>query len=471
MQHGEIHRFMLQGTRLVLDVHSGSLHQIDPVVWEVLDHGAEGPNEEARISLAERYGAQVVAEAIQEVEELKAQGLLFAPAPTWEPVMPTPGDPLRAICLNVAHACNLRCTYCFAEDGSYGGHVALMPAEVARQAVDLLISLSGGRPVCEVDFFGGEPLMNWGVVKETIAYAREAGQRVGKRFTFTLTTNATLLTPEILDELDREGVSLILSLDGRPEVHDANRSRSSKRAEAGIRLALERRAPGGKPVWEYGAAQGATGRGAYAVLRGTYTAGNLDFTADACYMADAMQAPHFSLEPVIAKPDEAYALRQEHLPALLAEYERLAVEVEQRRRAGKPMTFHHFAVEAETGPCLPRRVQGCGAGVQYLAVTPEGELYPCHQFVGREQYKLGSVTQGVVEAELQQRLADCHIYTKADCPSCWARHYCSGGCHANADLLQGDIYQPDPLGCALAQKRVECGLWLKAMELLEPVEG
>lgn len=467
MQHGEIHRFEVQGTKLVLDVHSGSLHQVDDLVWEVLGFGPEGPEAEALTGLVERYGAGAVREAVSEVDELKCQGLLYAAPPEWEPVMPTPGDPLRAICLNVAHACNLRCTYCFAEEGSYGGRVMLMPAEVARKAVDLLIELSGPRPACEVDFFGGEPLMNWGVVRETIAYAREAGRRAGKSFTFTLTTNATLLTPEIMDELDREGVSLILSLDGRPEVHDAKRSNSSRRVEPPIRMALDRRAPEGQPLWEHGAAQGASGRGAYAVLRGTYTADNLDFLQDALYMTDHMHAPHFSLEPVIAKPDEAYALREEHLPRLMAEYEKLAVEVNRRRREGRPITFHHFAVESETGPCLPRRVQGCGAGVQYLAITPEGDLYPCHQFVGREEYRLGNVTTGVVKPELQEKLAGCHIYTKESCPTCWARYYCSGGCHANADLLNGDIYKPDPIGCALTKKRVECGLWLKAQTVMD----
>jgi Radical SAM superfamily. len=467
LQQGEIHKFEMQGTRLVLDIHSGSLHQVDEVVWDLLDYGADGPGEADLAALRARHGAEAVAEAMAEVEWLKAQGVLFAPPPDWEPVMPKPGDPLRAICLNVAHACNLKCTYCFACDGTYGGPAKLMPFEVARQAVDLLIRLSGARPACEIDFFGGEPLLNWRVVKQTIAYAREAGRKAGKSFTFTLTTNAMLLTPEILDELDREQVSLILSLDGRPEVHDAKRCGSHAPVERAIRMVLDRRAPGGRPAWEYGAAQGASGRGAYAVVRGTYTADNLDFAEDALYMMEHMQSPHFSLEPVVATPDEPYALREEHLPRLLAEYERLALEVDRRRREGRPVTFHHFAVESETGPCLPRRVQGCGAGVQYLAVTPEGDLYPCHQFVGREQYRLGNVTDGIVATDLQARLAGCHIYTKRPCPTCWARYYCSGGCHANADLLSGDIFQPDPIGCALTKKRVECGLWLKARALMD----
>jgi len=465
MAAGQIHRFEVHGTKLVLDVHSGSLHAVDDLMWDLLGLYPDHTTEHALDHLCARYSPAAVSEARAEVSELIAKGWLFSAEAEWLPLMPSPGDPLRAICLNIAHACNITCTYCFAERGSYGGRSMLMSAQTARQAVDLLIRMSGPRPLCEVDFFGGEPLLNWPVVKETIAYARQAGTAAGKRFTFTLTTNAMLLTPAILDELDREQVSLILSLDGRPEVHDAMRSGSADAAQRGIRTALDRRAPGGVPAWEHGAAQGATGRGAYAVLRGTYTAANLDFTADALYMADHMGAPHFSLEPVIARPEEPYSLRPEHMPALLAEYERLAAEVDRRRIEGRPFTFHHFAVEAEGGPCLPRRVQGCGAGLQYLAVTPEGDLYPCHQFVGREAYKLGTVTEGIARRDLQDRLAGCHIYTKEGCSTCWARNYCSGGCHANADLLEGDIFHPDQLGCELTRKRIECGLWLKAQEL------
>ncbi|HEY3366916.1 MAG TPA: thioether cross-link-forming SCIFF peptide maturase [Symbiobacteriaceae bacterium] len=465
MRKGQIHRFAMHGTKLVLDVHSGSLHEVDDLTWDILGLQESRVTEAQLDDLRHRYAPADVDEALLEVEALTELGTLFAPEAEWAPLMPKPGDPLRSICLNIAHACNLSCTYCFAEKGSYGGRVMLMSPEVARQAVDLLIEMSGARPICEVDFFGGEPLTNWDVVKETIAYARRRGAEAGKHFTFTLTTNATLLTPEILDVLDREEISLILSLDGRPEVHDAMRSGSATKAEEGIRLALERRAPGGVAAWEHGAAQGATGRGAYAVLRGTYTSANLDFSADAFYMADAMHAPHFSLEPVIAKPEEPYALREEHVPALKAEYERLAAEMDRRRREGKSFTFHHFAVEPDAGPCLPRRVQGCGAGVQYLAVTPEGDLYPCHQFVGRDAYKLGTVGEGIARHDLQQTLAGCHIYTKEGCADCWARNYCSGGCHANADLLEGDIFKPDHLGCELAKTRTECALWLKAQML------
>jgi uncharacterized protein len=463
---GQIHRFIVQGDKLVLDVHSGSLHAVDDLMWDLLGLYPDQVTAEALADLAERYSPEAVAEARAEVDALIARGLLFSTPAAWQPVMPGPGDPLRAICLNVAHACNLSCTYCFAEKGAYGGRVMLMPREVAFRAVDLLIALSGTRPVCEVDFFGGEPLLNWEVVKETIAYARKAGAAAGKQFIFTLTTNATLLTPEIMDALDREQVSVILSLDGRPEVHNAMRNDSAPEAEAGIRAFLARRAPGGVATWEHGAAQGWSGRGAYAVLRGTYTNANLDFVADALYLADVMQAPHFSLEPVIAKPEEPYALREEHLPRLFAEYEKLAVEINRRRREGRAFNFHHFAIEADGGPCLPRRVQGCGAGFQYLAVTPEGDLYPCHQFVGRPEWLLGNVREGVTRRDLQEKLAGCHIYTKEGCADCWARYYCSGGCHANADLLEGDIFKPDRIGCELAKKRFECALWLKAQEAL-----
>jgi uncharacterized protein len=461
LKRGQIHRFEVHGTRLVLDVHSGSLHEVDDLTWDLLGQEGGAPDQE---TVAPHHPPEAVAEARAEIEELIRRGWLYSEPADWQPVMPGPGDPLRSICLNVAHACNLSCEYCFAEKGAYGGHYALMKQEVAFRAVDLLIRMSGPRPLCEVDFFGGEPLLNWPVVKQTIAYARQAGAAAGKRFIFTLTTNATLITEEIMDELDREQVSVILSLDGRPAVHNTMRNDSAVAAETGIRAFLARRAPGGVPAWEHGAAQGASGRGAYAVVRGTYTSANLDFVEDARYLADTVGAPHFSLEPVIARPEEAYALRAEHLPALFAQYEALAAEMDARRAEGTCFNFHHFAIDAAGGPCLPRRVQGCGAGFQYLAVTPEGDLYPCHQFVGRDAYHLGTVFEGITRKDLQERLAGCHVYTKVGCSDCWARYYCSGGCHANADLLEGDIFRPDHVGCELAKKRFECALWLKARE-------
>ncbi|HEY8345944.1 MAG TPA: thioether cross-link-forming SCIFF peptide maturase [Symbiobacteriaceae bacterium] len=464
MSQGQIHRFIVNGTRLVYDVESGSLHEVDELTWELLGLYPDKVTESALEDLRRRYSPEEVAEAQAEVEELIRAGCLFSPPASWKPVMPSPGDPVRAICLNVAHACNLKCTYCFADTGAYGGPVMLMPREVAFKAVDRLIEWSGRRPVCEVDFFGGEPLVNWPVIKDTIEYARKAGAEAGKHFIFTLTTNATLLTEEIMDVLDREQVSVILSLDGRPSVTDAMRDNSAEAAERGIRAFLARRAPGGVPTWEHGAAQSAIGRGAYAVLRGTYTNANLDFLEDANYLADEIGAPHLSLEPVVAKPEEPYAIREEHLPTIFQEYERLAADLDRRRREGRFYHFHHFEVEPEGGPCLPRRVQGCGAGVQYLAITPAGEIYPCHQFVGRERYRLGTVWEGITRPDLQAKLAGCHIYTKEGCSECWARYLCSGGCHANADLLEGDIFKPDHIGCELARKRYECALWLKARE-------
>ena len=464
MFQGQVHQFMFEGTRLVLDINSGSLHEVDELMWDLIALYARGAAAEAAAALESRYSPAAVAEAVAEIDLMIGRGWLFSPPVAWEGFMPKPGDPVRSICLNIAHSCNLACDYCFAEKGGYGGEHSLMSAETARRAVDLLIELSGARKMCEVDFFGGEPLLNWPVVRETINYARRAGAACGKGFIFTLTTNATLLTPEIMDVLDREQVSVILSLDGRPEVHDAMRCGSAAMAEEGVRAFLERRAPGGVPAWEHGAAQGASGRGAYAVVRGTFTNANLDFEQDALYIADQVGAPHFSLEPVIAKPDERYALREEHLPALFAAYEKLAVEVARRRQAGDAFVFHHFALDDNAGPCLPRRVQGCGAGIQYLAVTPEGDLYPCHQFVGREAFKLGDVTGGITGRGIQENLAGSHIFTKRGCAECWARYHCSGGCYANADLLTGDIGQPDRLGCALTMRRLECALWLKAQE-------
>ncbi|BDG60571.1 thioether cross-link-forming SCIFF peptide maturase [Caldinitratiruptor microaerophilus] len=462
MSRGQIHRFEVHGRKLVLDVHSGSLHQVDDLVWELLEYYPDDCTPETLAPLRGRFGAEAVDEALAELDELVERGWLFSPEPDWGDLLPRGDEPLRAICLNVAHACNLSCTYCFADKGRYGGPGALMPAAVARQAVDLLLRLSRERPVCEVDFFGGEPLLNWPVVQDTVRYARQAAAAAGKEMVFTLTTNGTLLTPEILDFLDRERVSLILSVDGRPWVHDAMRSGSYDGVAQAVRAVLARRAPGGVPAWAHGAAQGVSGAGAYAVVRGTFTSRNLDFAEDAVHLMDVIGAPHFAIEPVVLRPEDPNALRPEHIPAVAAEYERLAAILAERQRQGKVAVFHHFALEADQGPCLPRRIQGCGAGLQYLAVTPEGDLYPCHQFVGRPRFKLGTVWTGITATEVQQELVNCHVYSKAGCRECWVRYYCSGGCHANAELVTGDIHQPDPVGCALVKKRVECALWLRA---------
>lgn len=464
MTRRQVHKFIIDGTRVVLDVNSGSLHVVDELAWQVIDAWDRPDRAEALAALAASESPGAVAEAAREVEDLIDRGLLFSGDEHLAGYEPPAGEPLKALCLHVAHDCNLRCRYCFADSGPFGGHRGLMSLETARAAVDLLIRESGARPLCEIDFFGGEPLLNFPVVREIVAYAREAGARAGKQFRFTLTTNAMLLDAEVMDFLNREDISLILSLDGREPVNDAMRidaagRGSYQRVARSIDRCLESRR--------------ISGTSAYAIIRGTYTAANLDFAADVLHLADRGYRD-LSMEPVVVGPEEPYALREEHLPVLFDEYEELAREYLRRREQGRPFTFYHFELDLRQGPCLPKRLAGCGAGFQYLAVTPDGSLYPCHQFVGQSEYRLGDVTKGIERRDLSDIFRQSHVFTKQECPDCWARFYCSGGCHANNVKYGGSLERPYHLGCELQKRRVECALWIKVQDYLggpQPAPG
>lgn len=444
---GQVHTFSCLGTRLALDVESGSLHQVDELTQEILQLYSEKDRQEIVAALGPRFGAAATAEALDEVEAAVRAGTLFSPpaVSAWEPV----GAPVvKALCLHVAHDCNLRCRYCFGDTGDFGGERELMSAQVARQAIDFLLR-SSSRPLCEVDFFGGEPLLNFPVVRETVAYAREEGAKRGKNFKFTLTTNAVLLTEAVRAELGGLGVSLVLSLDGRPAVHD------HMRPDAGGQGSYQRVLP------HILGAIAADPDGDWWV-RGTYTRANRDFAADARHLAD-LGIRRFSLEPVVARPPAPYALTEEDLPALYQAYDELTRLYLELVRAGKPFTFFHFEIDLTHGPCLAKRFTGCGAGHEYFAVAPNGDLYPCHQFVGREKYRLGSVQAGLTRPDLVQQFRQATLFSKPSCRTCWVRYFCGGGCHANADLFHSDLHQPYELGCALERKRVECALYLKAV--------
>ncbi|MGE5509085.1 MAG: thioether cross-link-forming SCIFF peptide maturase [Chitinophagales bacterium] len=438
-----VHTFSVNDRRFALDVNSGALHALDAVAFALLQR------EEVRQALSRPLvGAEPAGlgaeerETFAELAELVRQGTLFSAMP---PLPDSPAAPpaLKALCLHLAHDCNLRCAYCFAQEGGFGGERGLMPAEVGRRALDLLISGSGRRRKLAVDFFGGEPLLNLGVVRELADYARTRAAAAGKEVTFTLTTNALALTGEALDYLAASDFNVVLSLDGRPEVHDRLRRRpggagSHAAVLANCRSFVERR--GGTNYY----------------LRGTFTHHNLDFCADVEYLLQA-GFRSLSLEPVVAA-EGPWALQEEDLPALLAEYDKLAALYLAEHRAGRPFTFYHFNLALFDAPCLPRRLTGCGAGYEYLAVTPSGDLYPCHQFVGREGFKLGDVFTGQIDQARAAEFRQANVLAKPACRRCWARFHCSGGCQANAHLFSGNLYEPYALGCALQKKRIECAL-------------
>lgn len=441
-----IHRFTQNGMHIVLDVNSGAVHVVDKLTYDILEI-FNGTNDAAVIeAFGGEHGIEVVREILAELHELIAAEQLFSPALSVPPVLNS-APLVKSLCLHVAHDCNLRCTYCFAGTGDFGHDRGLMSKEVAERAVDFIIENSGPRRHCEVDFFGGEPLLNMETVRHTVAYVRRREGETGKVFKLTLTTNALLLDQDIIDYLNAENISLVLSMDGREEVHDnmrpcANGSGSWAEVVDKSRQVVEAR------------------QGENYYLRGTFTAHNLDFAADVLAMAD-LGFKQLSVEPVIGK-DTAYALTEEHLPVLFAEYEKLAKIYLERRLNGNPFEFFHFNLNLDNGPCVAKRLMGCGAGHEYFAVTPEGDLYPCHQFVGRDEYRLGNVFTGAEKDELRQEFRRAHALNKSECRECWARFYCSGGCHANAQLFNDTIDKPYEMGCELQKKRLECALMIQA---------
>ncbi|MCL6450507.1 MAG: thioether cross-link-forming SCIFF peptide maturase [Acetobacteraceae bacterium] len=463
-QAAGVHRFRVAGRRFLLDVGTGALFGLSLAAWRAAGRllagaeagrGGAGGGQGGRCggpggvggSPLPRAGGGPARGAAAELHWLIREGLILSPQPQ-PPKGAAPRPGLRALCLNLAAACNLRCTYCFAQGQFEAPGPKLMPREVAERAIDFLLENSGPDPGVEIDFFGGEPLLNLEVLQAAVSYALRRGREAGKRFRFTVTTNGLLLTPEVGRYLDEAMHNVVLSLDGRPRVHDAHRrlpdgSGSFSRVFPNLRRFVAQR--GQRDYW----------------VRGTYTSLNRDFSRDALFLARAGFA-HVSLEPVVAAASDPLALRPEHLPRLRAEYDRLARACLSRARAGRPFEFFHFRVDRERGPCLARRAGGCGAGRDYLAVSPEGGLYPCHQFIGRPGFRLGDVYRGLQPGPVRDYFAAVTIYSKPACSQCWGRFYCGGGCHANAHLLTGDLSTPDPLGCRLFLARLERALYLAA---------
>ncbi len=447
-----IHRYQSNGFNIVLDINSGCIHLVDMVTYEVLPYLEEGLSEDEICSrLEERYPRADILTSIEECNKLKEQGMLFTPD-IYEKAIDTFIDQrkpvVKALCLHIAHDCNLACRYCFAEEGEYHGRRAIMSFEVGKKALDFLIANSGARKNLEVDFFGGEPLLNWETVKRLVEYGRSQEALYNKKFRFTLTTNGVLLNDEIMEYCNREMGNVVLSIDGRKEVHD--HMRPFRRGAGSYDLIL----PKFKKFAE------SRNQDKYYV-RGTFTHYNLDFSNDVLHLAD-LGFRQVSVEPVVAPKTEDYALRPEDVPVLLKEYDRLAGEMIRREKEGRGFNFFHFMIDLTGGPCVYKRLSGCGSGTEYLAVTPWGDLYPCHQFVGEEQYLLGNVDEGIIHPELTEKFGRCNVYTKPECRECFARFYCSGGCAANSYHFTGDINGNYEIGCELQRKRVECAIMIKA---------
>ena len=454
-----IHRYTLGGLYIVVDTYSGAVHVVDEIAYDIIGLYDEGQTAETIVpAMLEKYGQRedVTREELEDccgqIEELKAAGKLWA-ADTFKPLA---GDLkeksagiVKALCLHVAHTCNLNCAYCFASQGNYRGERAVMSYEVGKQALDFLMDHSGTRHNLEVDFFGGEPLMNWQVVKDLVAYARSVEKERGKNFRFTLTTNGMLIDDDVIDFANKEMHNVVLSLDGRKEVHDRYRVDYAGKGSWETIVPKFQKLVASRPADK-----------TY-YMRGTFTHENPDFLEDIKTMLD-LGFDELSMEPVVCAPDDPAALTEADLNIVFDQYEKLAQLMQERRKAGKPFTFYHYMLDLAGGPCVYKRISGCGSGTEYMAVTPTGELYPCHQFVGEEDFKLGDIWKGVTNPAVQEQFAACNVYTRPQCADCWAKLYCSGGCAANAFHATGSIQGVYEHGCDLFRKRMECAIFLEA---------
>ena len=450
-----VHQYKNNGYDIVLDVNSGAIHEVDDETYDVIEMIDQSqPESYARdeivSALSGKYGKEEVEEAIDEVQTLIDEESLFTKDTYENYIMDFKKRPtvVKALCLHIAHDCNLACQYCFAEEGEYHGRRALMSFEVGKKALDFLIANSGNRRNLEVDFFGGEPLMNWQVVKDLVAYGREQEKLHDKNFRFTLTTNGVLLNDEIMEFANKEMGNVVLSIDGRKEVHDHMRPFRKGAGSYDLIVPKFQKFAESRNQDKY-------------YVRGTFTHNNLDFSNDVLHLAD-LGFKQISVEPVVAADTEEYAIREEDIPQIMEEYDTLAKEMIKREKEGKGFNFFHFMIDLTGGPCVYKRLSGCGSGTEYLAVTPWGDFYPCHQFVGEEQYLMGNVDEGITKPEIQKEFGGCNVYTKKDCKDCFARFYCSGGCAANAFHFQGDIKGNYEIGCELQRKRVECAIMIKA---------
>ncbi len=449
-----VHQYKLNGYNIVLDTCSGSVHVVDDVAYDIIALYKEKSADEIADEISAKYAADGVTkqdclDCIEDVKSLESMQKLYTPDTYADMAFDfkNRNTVLKAMCLHVAHTCNLNCEYCFASQGKYHGERALMSFEVGKRALDFLIENSGTRHNLEVDFFGGEPLMNWDVVKQLVAYAREQEKIHNKNFRFTLTTNGMLIDDDVIEFSNKEMSNVVLSLDGRKEVHDRLRKDYTGKGSYDIIVPkfkefVERR--GNKSYY----------------MRGTFTHANTDFTNDIFHMAD-MGFTELSMEPVVCAPSDASALTEADLPVLFEQYEILAKEMIKRKREGRPFTFYHYMLDLKHGPCIYKRISGCGSGTEYVAVTPTGDIYPCHQFVGDAKYLLGNIYDGISNTEVQNEFKLCNAYARKECEDCWAKLYCSGGCAANSYHATGKITGIYEYGCELFKKRIECAVMLQ----------
>ena len=469
-----LHQYRSNGYNIVMDVNSGSIHVVDDVVYdliELLDSVKGEKNirnavseelietlpyeglEDVFSNLLTRYSDEQLREAYDEVCELISQDILFSDDVYEDFVIDFKKRKtvVKALCLHISHDCNLACRYCFAEEGKYHqSRRELMSYEVGKQALDFLVANSGNRHNLEVDFFGGEPLMNFEVVKQLVGYGRSIEEKYDKKFRFTLTTNGVLLNDEILEFANKEMSNLVLSIDGRKEVHDLMRPFRGGQGSYDAIVDKLKKAADSRDQMNY-------------YVRGTFTRNNLDFSEDVKHLAE-LGFEQISIEPVVAEPTEDYAIREEDIPVILEQYDRLALYLLDRKKRGEGVNFFHFMIDLSGGPCVAKRLSGCGSGTEYLAVTPTGELYPCHQFVGKSEFKLGDVYIGVTNTKVQDEFKLCNVYAKEKCRDCFAKFYCSGGCAANSYNFSGDINGAYDIGCELQKKRVEAAIMMKAAE-------
>lgn len=455
-----IHRFSMKGINILMDINSGSVHVVDDAAYALSAVVAPGMTEECPEdilrSLSDQFTEDQLREAYRELYELEQNGYLFADDAyiNIAAAIPT-GAPIKALCLHVSHDCNLRCKYCFAETGDFGmGKRMTMDFEVAKKAIDFVIEKSGARRNIEIDFFGGEPLMAWDTVTKTVDYARSLEQEKNKKFRFTITTNGLLLDDEKIDYINKNMDNCVLSLDGRKCINDEMRPTAGGAGSYDVIV----------PKFKKLVSQRSKDRDYY--VRGTFTSKNLDFTKDVLAIADE-GFDQLSVEPVTSEPDTGYDISEKDLPRIGEEYEKLVDVMQERRKAGKGFNFFHFMVDLQQGPCVIKRLRGCGAGYEYVAVTPDGEIYPCHQFVGHPEFRLGTLDDGKFDMDISNHFSGLNVCTRPQCKDCWAKFYCSGGCAAANFNMNGDIETPYEMGCELQKKRLECAIYLKAAEMLE----